>query len=271
MGLQVILGNLNGSPFIHLRACRHLVLELRRRCHSIKTASERKLYGFVMELYSYIVLCNSITLFGMNCNRTLVHDPFLQSLDELQDFGAFGVMFGGGHHLFEMISLISLFATRKASDTDLERYGTYEHLKNHIVNWNPPAEYSSEHDYNQDFIPGRKAALELCRQALLIFLENALSPFSKYNSARIHHLQPILSVAMYYLPQVLPTKFSCIVMWPLMVMGSFLVEEEHRKALKDILIQNQYIMRNTLRRAICWSCSGQIQANIQSGRTDWEC
>lgn len=224
-----------------------------------------------MELYSYIVLCNSITLFGMNCNRTLVHDPFLQSLDELQDFGAFGVMFGGGHHLFEMISLISLFATRKASDTDLERYGTYEHLKNHIVNWNPPAEYSSEHDYNQDFIPGRKAALELCRQALLIFLENALSPFSKYNSARIHHLQPILSVAMYYLPQVLPTKFSCIVMWPLMVMGSFLVEEEHRKALKDILIQNQYIMRNTLRRAICWSCSGQIQANIQSGRTDWEC
>jgi hypothetical protein len=39
----------------------------------------------------------------MNYNRTLVHDPFLQSLDELRDYGVFGVMFDDGHSLFEII------------------------------------------------------------------------------------------------------------------------------------------------------------------------
>jgi hypothetical protein len=202
-----------------------------------------------MELYSYIVLCNTITPFGMNCNRTLVHDSFLQSLDDLRDLGAFGVMFGGGHSLFELISLISLFAAHKESfplmggDTDSERYVIYEQLKGRIINWNPPAMDSSGTDH--DVMSGRKATLELCRQALLIFLETAISPLSKYDSARIHHLQPLLHVAMSYLPHVVPSKFSTITMWPLMIIGSCLVEEDQRRAMKNILTHNHYMMRNT--------------------------
>ncbi|GIJ81567.1 hypothetical protein Asppvi_000066 [Aspergillus pseudoviridinutans] len=248
---EVVSGNLDGSPFTHLRASRHLLLELRSRRHQINTTAELKLYGFVTELYSYVVLCNTITPFAMNCKRTLVHDKFLQSLDDLRDFGAFGVMFGGGHGLFEMISLISLFAAHKESlpsmghDTDPERYEIYERFKSRIINWNPPAMDSPENDSDHDLLSGRKAALELCRLVLMIFLETALSPFSKYDSARIYQLQPLLDVAMSYLPLVSPTKFSCIAMWPLMIIGSCLVEEDQRRVMKNILIHNQYMMRNT--------------------------
>ncbi|KAJ5160465.1 fungal-specific transcription factor domain-containing protein [Penicillium canariense] len=110
---EVLSGSLDGSFFTHLRASRHIVLELRNKRHQIKTDAERKLYGFVMELYAYFVLCNGITPFGMNENRALIYDSFLQSLDDLKDFGAFGVMFGGGHGLFEIISSISLFAAQQ--------------------------------------------------------------------------------------------------------------------------------------------------------------
>jgi hypothetical protein len=251
MTLKVVSGILDGSPFAHLRASRHLILELQDRRHQINTSSELKLYEFVMELYSYIVLCNTITPFGMNSKRTVIHDSFLQSLDDLRDFGAFGVMFGGGHRLFEMISSISLFAAQKGSlpsmgdDTDPEPHGTYKRLKSRIINWNHPAIDSSGYDYDHDLLPGRKEALELCRQALLIFLETALSPLSTYDFARIFHLQPLLDVAMSYLPQLVPSKFSCITMWPLMIIGSCLVEEDQRRTLKDILSHNHYMMRNT--------------------------
>ncbi|KAL5358952.1 fungal-specific transcription factor domain-containing protein [Aspergillus floccosus] len=138
---EVLSGNHDGSLFTHVRASRHLLLELRKSRDRIETASERRLYGFVMEIYSYIVLCNTITPFGMNHNRTLVHDPFVQSVDELRDFGAFGSMFGGGHGLFELISPISLLAARQESpspvgdDASLERYEIYKNLKSRIQNW----------------------------------------------------------------------------------------------------------------------------------------
>ncbi|KAF7162450.1 hypothetical protein CNMCM5623_007741 [Aspergillus felis] len=212
---EVVSGNLDGSPFTHLRASRHLLLELRNKRHQVNTTAELKLYGFVMELYSYVVLCNSITPFGMNCKRTLVHDTFLQSLDNLRDFGAFG------------------------------RYEIYERFKSRIIDWNPPAMDSPENGSDHDLLSGRKAALEFCRLALMIFLETALSPFSKYDPTRIYQLRPLLDVAMSYLPLVSPTKFSCIVMWPLMIIGSCLVEEDQRRAMKHILIHNQYMMRNT--------------------------
>jgi hypothetical protein len=95
----VIAGNLDGSFFMHLRASRHIILELRNRRHEFKTEAERKLYGFVVEFYAYFVLCNNITPSCMNKRRNLIHDPFLQSLDDLEDFGALGVMFGGSHGL----------------------------------------------------------------------------------------------------------------------------------------------------------------------------
>lgn len=189
----------------------------------------------------------------MNCKRTVIHDSFLQSLDDLRDFGAFGVMFGGGHGLFEMVSSISLFAARKepflsmGDDADTEPHGTYERLKSRVINWNNPAIDPHGHEYDHNLPTGRKAALELCRLALLIFLDAAHSPFSKSDSARMYHLQHSLDMAMSYVPHLLPStsKFSCIVLWPLMIIGSCLVEDGQRRTLKEILSHNHYMMINT--------------------------
>ncbi|KAL3439964.1 fungal-specific transcription factor domain-containing protein [Aspergillus insuetus] len=235
---EVVSGNLDGSPFAHLRAARQLVLNLRSESCRSMSAAEQKLYGFVMEVYSYIVLCNSITPFNMNCNRTLIYDSFLQTLDDLQGLGAFGVMFSGGHHLFELISSISLFA---AQDAGLDRHQEYRQLKARIRALESPVR--EKHD---DILrPGCSASFEVCRIALLVFLETASSPFFKYDTARMPHLQPLLDVAVLSLPQILPSNYSCILMWPIMIIGSCLMEADQRAVISHMLLHNQYGMKNT--------------------------
>lgn len=208
------------------------------------TTSERKLLGFVAEVYSYIVLSNSITPFGMSSNRTLIYDPFLRSLDDLRDLGAFGVMFSGVHSLFELISSVSLFAGQQASwpltDTGLppDCHETYNRLRMCIGYLGPLA---IEHEGSQE----HNATKEVFRIALLVFLETSISPFSKLDSVRVHRLQPFLDRALHHLPQILLSNYSCILMWPVMVIGSCLVREEQREIVASILNDNHYLMRNT--------------------------
>ncbi|KAJ5605760.1 fungal-specific transcription factor domain-containing protein [Penicillium lagena] len=241
---ETLSGDLNGSLFIHLRASRHLILKLQSKQREFKTGEERKLYGFIMEVYSYLVLSNNITPFGMNQDRALIHDTFLQSLDDLNEFGAFGVMFGGVHGLFELISQISFFAAQHgclSEYPDPDSFGIYNSLIKTTVNWNPPA---TEHAGAWD--SERTATLEVYRYALLIFLESTVSPVSKHNALRISHLQSHIDIAMSHLPQILTTNYSCILMWPLIIIGSCLVKEKQRKVLKDKLSHNKYLMRNTV-------------------------
>lgn len=235
---------MDGSPFVHLRATRQLVLHLRSKPRGSMSAAEQKLYGFTMELYSYIVLCNSITPFDMNCKRTLIHDSFLQNLDDLQDLGAFGVMFSGGHHIFELISSISLFAAQDPNTSD--RHEEYRQLKARISALEPPVPQEPETHSR----PGCSATLEVYRIALLAFLETAASPFSKYDAPRMQHLQPLFDVAVLNLPRILPSNYSCILMWPILIIGSCLIEEDQRAVISHMLLHNQYGMRNTAQASV---------------------
>ena len=236
-------GNLDGSPFVHLRATRQLVLNLRSKSRRNMSAAEQKLYGFTMELYSYIVLCNSITPFNMNCNRTLIHDSFLRKLDDLQDLGAFSVMFSGGHHFFKLISSISLLA---AQDANTDRHEEYRQLKARIGALESPVPKEPEAQSRL----GCSATLEVCRIALLAFLETAYSPFSKSDAPRMQHLQPLFDVAVPILPEILPSSYSCILMWPILIIGSCLVEKEQREVISHMLVHNQYRMRNTAQASL---------------------
>lgn len=247
-------GNLDGSPFVHLRAIRQLVLDLRSKSRLSMSAAEQKLYGFVMEVYSYIVLCNSITPFDMNCNRTLIYDPFLQTLDDLRDLGAFGVMFSCFYHLFELISSVSLFAVQSP---DINRHEEHRRLKARIG----ALESSVPKEPDIHLHPCCSATLKVYRIALLAFLETANSPFSKYDTTRMQHLQPLLDVAVLNLPQILPSNYSCILMWPIMIIGSCLVEEEQRAVVTHMLLYNQYGMKNTAQASmlleLLWNDPGE--------------
>ncbi|OQE40268.1 hypothetical protein PENCOP_c006G00201 [Penicillium coprophilum] len=243
----VISGNLGGSPFSHLRAGRHLILHLRRNSNRFTLTGERKLLGFVSEVYSYIVLSNSITPSDMDCNRTVVHDPFLRSLDDLREFGAFGVMFNGVHKLFELIPHLSRLARNQGSqlsmgdNLDQNIYGTYHQPMIRIDYLGTLAREQPE----TKMLSAHSTFLDFFRIALLAFLETTIPPISRNDSMRLHHLQPYLDLALSHLPRVVLSTYSCISMWPIMVIGSCLVKDEQRELITNILSNNHYLMRNT--------------------------
>ncbi|OGM40773.1 hypothetical protein ABOM_011131 [Aspergillus bombycis] len=249
---EVVSGHLDGSPFTHLRAGRHLILRLRNNSHQLMSSAERKLLGFATEVYSYIVLSNSITPFNMNGNRTLIYDSFLQSLDDLRGLGAFGVMFSGFHSLFELISCVSLFAGEQdalpSTGTSIPpgRYETYNQLKMRIGH---PDLSALEHP-DTEVLPGHSTALRMFRIALLVFLETAVVPFSKHDSVRVHHVQSLLDGAVHDLPGMIASNYSCLLMWPMMVIGSCLMKEEQRNVITHLLIHNHYLMKNTAQASV---------------------
>lgn len=228
---------MDGSPFVHLRATRQLVSNLQSVSSQISSVAERRLYGFVREVYSYIVSCNSITPFNMDGNRTLVHDSSLQGFNDLENLGAFGVMFSGGHEIFELISSVSILATKEPT---LYRQEEYRQLKARISTLEFPSKETDAY-----LRPGCSQTLEVFRVALLAFLETIKSPFSKHDIDRIQQLQPLLDVAVLELPQLLPSKYSCIMMWPIIIIGSCLVKKDQRELVSHMLLHNQYGMKNT--------------------------
>lgn len=230
---------------MHLRASRHLILELQEQKREFKAHDHRFLYGLIMEVYAYVVLSNCITPYGMNQTRTLIYDPFLQSLDDLQQFGAFGSMLNGVHTVFEIIPQISLFAaeqkTQNNSGQYLDRLRTYNNLKRIILNWSPsppPPQY--DNDSSQ-----RTTALMVYRYALLIFLETALSPVTVHDNARKRDLQFYIDAGMAGLREFSTSHYASIMLWPSLIVGSCMKQEEQRNLLKDLLDHNHFHMKNT--------------------------
>ncbi|KLJ10836.1 hypothetical protein EMPG_09850 [Blastomyces silverae] len=247
---MVLSGNLDGSLFTHLRATRHLILQLRDKLEQITMDADRKLYGFVMEVYGYIVVSNIITPYGMNQARTLIVDPFLQSFDDLRSFGAFGSMLCGSHNLFEMISEISVFSAQQGPpspsvEINPDRLNIYSDLKNRIVNWDPPSGDSP----GPIFVSQRRAALEVYRHALLIFLETAISPFSIHDTARILTIQMHIDVGLSYHNHSFRTTYSTLLLWPLMIIGSCMVKEDQQRVMANRLAHNHFKMKNTVQGA----------------------
>ncbi|KAL2823012.1 fungal-specific transcription factor domain-containing protein [Aspergillus granulosus] len=203
---EAISGNLTGSMFAHLRASRALILQLRsHHCRQqIQSTDSKMLYGLILEIYSYIVLANSITPYGMIQSRTIACDPFLLSLDgELGEFEGFGTMFGGSYELFKMLMHVSVYAAQEANgeldhtNFDLERQKKYALLKSRVLQWAPPALPSQ----TPDFLAQRAAVLEVFRYSVLIYLETMPRLVRRDDETQMRKIQTLTDIAIAYSQQ----------------------------------------------------------------------
>ena len=162
----------------------------------------------------------------MNKRQNLIHDPFLQSLNGLEDFGALGVIFSGNHGLCGLMSSISVFAAQQELVhswelmPDPKRLATYNKLKETTLNWNPSNAECAEAEWPSL----RRATHEVYRNTLLMFLEIALSPLTKRNTESFARIRCYVDLTIVDLPLILPSIYSCILMWPLIMIGSCAVK-----------------------------------------------
>jgi hypothetical protein len=257
--LKVISGDTQGKMFQHLRASRQLILSLRVYSRSLPTDSCRQLFGFMCELYAYLVLANTLTPHAAIQERTIVFDSFIIHLDEIGESVYRGIMLGGLHGLLELIPLISVFAASRLREDAVEsdsvaqdRGGaaksrpvlldTYRILKARIDGWSLPPLSEQASDSSivapttcaaaiRSRYKERRIAGEVYRHALYIYLSSSMAGqlcTDQDVRASLHtHACAILDLVT----TLSELSFDYTMLWPVIICGSCLTSKSHQDFL----------------------------------------
>lgn len=226
--------------FSHLRACREVILTLVQQEHeTCPNEDTRSIKGFILEVYSFLVVSNSITPYGCcDVARSIPYDSFLDSLHFLKEYNTFGILVGCAPGLFELITPITRLAMDRLREEEEDFEATMAHrcrqpdrqsMYNEIIaileQWQSPAvapemaEWKLEHEWIG----------EIYRQALLIFARAAMCGSVVDNPKIIAAIQHHIDVVMPLLLPVADSPFGTLLLWPVMVIGSCLLVEGQRQ------------------------------------------
>ncbi|KAJ5364808.1 fungal-specific transcription factor domain-containing protein [Penicillium cataractarum] len=247
-GIETLSGDDQGAMFSHLRASRQLILRLADGPLSSSTNENGRLFAFVLEIYRFLILSNNIIPYGAINRRTVPHDTFLDGiLGTMNHFDTWGVIFGDSHGLFELLPDIAVLAARRlteqtASQASLEMQ---QALYARIIEWKPPESTAT----NQKCLPQRDTALNLCREAALLYLETAMAPDALNDTVTLARVQKHIDNIMLYAEQAAGSPYETIFLGPLIIVGSCMLQAEQRQLLLDSLRSNRFHMNHCLQAA----------------------
>lgn len=234
--------------FYHLRASREIILRLADSPLASMTNDNGRLFAFILEVYRYFILSNNIIPYGSMKCRTLPQDTFLDDiLGKMSHFDTWGFVFGDSHGVFGILPSIAVLAARRlteqnASQASLE---TYQALHAQITEWNPPeSTVTSQKPQFQ-----RKMALNLCREATLLYLETAMVPDASSDTQTLAKVQKYIDNIIYYAEQAAGSPYETIFLGPLIIAGSCMLRPDQRQLLLAALRSNRFRMNHCLRAA----------------------
>jgi hypothetical protein len=249
--IQGISGDIQGTIFSHLRASRELILSLSSQGFTDvgRYGINHEVFGLCMELYTYLVYCNTFAPHGLCSDRTLPLDAFITSNEAFQAFPTFGVVFAGSHKLYQLIPAVSLLASQRLSDEEIgisepsiELLTIHDDIHHQLTTWKmSPASRGHETTNNADLLNHIASAL---RHALHIYLLTAISGslvLSPDTRASIswHINQLFLSTSTL----VEARRYIATIIWPVMIAGSCLTNPVGRQSLLTSLEDGFYQMK----------------------------
>lgn len=249
LSMQTLSGNTQAAMFFHLRASRRLILQLMESPLHSRPDDSGHLFRFILEIHCYFVLINNITPFGAIESRTLPYDPFLDFVNK-NCFDASGAIFNGSHGLFEILPTIAVLSARRLTEGEsldhaVDNAELYMALQNRIVNWTPPPAISSDKKWEAQ----RETALELCREATLLYLEISMSGSEIDNPDVQDKVQNHIDVIMAYADLAAGSPFETILLWPIMIAGSCMVRSDQRQQLYSTLRSTRFRMQHCVQAA----------------------
>lgn len=234
--------------FSHLRATRQVVVRLANSPLTSSTTENGHLFSFVLEIYRYLILSNNIIPLGsINC-RALPQDTFLDDIfGTMSHFDTYGVIFGGSHGLFEILRDIAALAARRLTEQNFSQESLEIHRALHIqiTEWKPPESAVS----NPKWQFQRRAALKLCRESALLYLETAMVPDALSDTLALAKIQEYVDNIMLYAEQASGSPYETILLCPLMITGSCMLRADQRRLLQASLRSNRFHMDHCLRAA----------------------
>ncbi|RDW57250.1 hypothetical protein BP5796_12700 [Coleophoma crateriformis] len=228
--VERISGNSEGAVFHHLRASRQLILlDLRDNKNT-----DNELRGFLLEIYTYLVLVANITLDFESSSRTIVLDPIIFSFQNLQQYPTFGVMFGCAYKLFEVIPAICNLGRQRLLEEkrglcSQESISQYKSLENEIRDWRPPEDLEPGHENTKQLIN----AAVIYQHGLWIFLHTSFYASDIKHETLVAKVDRLVE-EMFRLLDSLSTKAASTVLWPSIIMGSCIRAPKQQKLLRQM-------------------------------------
>ena len=255
--------------FSHLRASRQLLLCLVEQSPSdlSRSAIDSEALGFSLELYVYLVICNTtLAPYGMMPARHLhLDDILLTTLTTAKNFSTFGSLFAGSQELYRLIPEVSQLATeRLLEETSAENsHGSFvsppsarilqkhSELYNRLTNFQLSLPRQRPTHEAKDSHSSYIAAAEALRAALHIYLLCALhgssmlieseSPTSTTFATITSHTTTLYGHA---LPLIASQQFMATLMWPIVVAGTVMRDPKGQAALLSETRSNKIGMRH---------------------------
>ncbi|KAE8140069.1 fungal-specific transcription factor domain-containing protein [Aspergillus pseudotamarii] len=245
---ESLTGNAQAAMFSHLRASRQLVLQLVSSPQQSSSDDSSRLLSFVLGVYRYLVLINSITPFGAIRSRALPDDTFLDDfVSTMTRFDTNEAIFGGSHGLFRVLPSIAALAARRLTEQDPspESSEMYQALHVRIAEWKSPEPIFLDQKWRSQ----REAALALCREAALLYMETAMFPNAPSDTLLRTRIQDHVDTIMLRAEQAAGSPCESILLCPLIIAGSCMVRTDQRQCLQASLRSTRFHMDHYVQAA----------------------
>lgn len=242
--LQSISGDTQGNIVKHLEIMRHLIDRILPFHNTVNAGVDEESFGFAIEVYNYLICCNTLTPTGLATKRQLPSDTIR---DGYFESSTFGIMFAGSHELYRLIPLVSQLAALRLSEepTTLEASSglllMYEGILAQVNSWNLP-DLVRPNESPQDHELRRHAA-DTLRHGLHIYLEAAIagSWVDKQSRDRMEsHMRQMFTHTRVLMAS---RQYVASMLWPVMIAGSCITKQPAQEVLLAALRDGFFQMR----------------------------
>ncbi|GLI75947.1 hypothetical protein PoHVEF18_004213 [Penicillium ochrochloron] len=165
----------------------------------------------------------------------------------MSHFDSCGAIFGDSHGLFEIMPCVAVLAARRLTEQTPSQASLdmYQALYVRITEWKPPESAVP----NQKWQAQREPALNLCREAALLYLEAAMVPDALDDTLALAKIQNHIDNIVLYAERSAGSPYETIFLGPLVIVGSCMLQSDQRQLLLASLRSNRFHMNHCLRAA----------------------
>ncbi|KAK5046459.1 hypothetical protein LTR84_008262 [Exophiala bonariae] len=196
----------------------------------------REIFGITLEMYAYLELVSRGTFNSLPGSDGFLPSSISRVLDLVGNFDTCGFLFGIGFDLFNLFPRVcDLRQNRLMQRTEVEcsdqtvvQY--YQELEQTIRSWQPPRDPlvdKDPEDQSMDLV----MVAQMYQQAMLIFLHASFHTATSELDVLQAKIAGIIP-EMFCVLRILSSTVSTTMIWPLMMVGSFLRDSAIQEELR---------------------------------------
>lgn len=220
----------------HVRAAREFSQHLIAR---EPNKQNPELAGILFEAYAYFAALAHFERRPM-IGPSQSENPILSTIDQTRQYQTFGCYLGCAYRLYESIPAVSrlvLYEKRSISrNNDPNKQELYENLRRKVASWSADEENENA---PANYTPAEQMAGMIVQNALLMLLHECRIDEGQGPGTIMEDIQPLIDDTMSLFELISDEPVTTVVVWPMLITGSMMLEEKQRQSLGQLIRTHQ--------------------------------